>query len=385
MALLGLLAASLLVGARVGLPDGFDATAPFMVGHSRGMDHELRERGIPLPDELSRSGYDGQWYLAQANDPLLRGVLPTMFDAPRYRSMRVLFPASGWLLAAGQSPATPYALLVVGLLAVALGCACCARIVSAYQRSPWWGVLFVAIPGVLVGVGHGTAEPLALALSALGVGLAMDRRYLLAGLAFAGAGLTKETYLVFALGAALFLALDSRVNGGRWLRSAAALVLPGAATLLAWGAYVYASLPAVVNPHGLFDRFSLPFVGWGEALMTVARGEYPGTNLLTIPNEVVMVATFVVLVAGFAFALWLRQSLLAYLAVGWGLFGLVIAGFLLERYASANRALAPAVLAVGIFLITVRPRRRASTRTEAAPEAVERVRLGRDLRQQPGG
>lgn len=371
VALLGLLIASLLVGARVGLPDELDPTAPFVVGNSRGMDQELRARGVALPAsaELSHTGYDGQWFLGQANDPLLRGEIPTMFDAPRYRSVRVLFPASGWLLAGGQAPATPYALLAVGILAIALGCACVARIVSAYRRSPWWGVLFAAIPGALVGVAYGTAEPLALALSALGVSLALERRYALAGLAFAGAGLTKESYLAFAVGTAVYLAVDSWVRGaggGRWVRPAAAVVLPGAVSLFAWWAYVHSRLPAVDNPHGVFGRFSPPFVGWGEVFGTIARGDYPGGSPLGVPSEAVMVATFAVLVAAAGLALWLRQSLLAYLAFGWALFGLIIAGFLLERYSSANRALAPAVLAAVAFLVTVRLRRRSAT---AAAEA----------------
>src|SRR4030095_15810721 len=50
-------------------------------------------------------------------------------------------------------------------------------------------------------VALGPAEPLGLALVLVGLVLAHEHRALPAGLAFAGAGLAKETYLVFAVAA----------------------------------------------------------------------------------------------------------------------------------------------------------------------------------------
>jgi hypothetical protein len=391
MALLGLLVAGLFSGAGAGLPDEFDATTPFYVGTGQGLGQELRERGVGLPDQLSETGYDGQWFLGQANDPLLRTDLhEDTFDAPRYRAVRGLFPAAGWLLAAGQPAATPYALLVAGMLAFALGSACSARIVSAYGRSPWWGLLFAAVPGSLFGVYYGTAEPLALALAMLGVTLTLDRRYLWAGVAFAGSALTKESYLAFAVGTALFLVVDAVVRGGTakaaargprsWLRPAAAVVLPGAISLFAWYAYVHARIPYFPDPHGTFGRFSAPFEGWGRVLGTIARGDYPGAAVLHLPREAVIAASMAVIAAALVLALWLRQSLLAYLAFGWALFGAIIAEFLLERYTSANRTLAPSVLAAAVFLVTVHWRRaRDQSREPGEPgepgePAVETVR-----------
>lgn len=355
VALLGLLAAAFIVSARVGLPSEAEPLAPFEVGHEWGLHTELAERGVPIPDGLSPIGYDGQWFLGQAYDPLLLTDIPSTFDAPRYRSLRVLMPAAGWLLAAGQPVAVPYALLLLEVLAVGLGVAACARIVTAYGRSQWWGLVFAAIPGVLVGVRYGTAEPLGLALVALGISLVLSRRYAWAGLAFAGAALTKETYLAFAAGAAVYLAVDAYVYGGRWLRPAAELTVPGVAILFSWWAYVEVTLPRDDdNPHGALGRFEAPLQGWGKVLGTIVRGDYPRYHLIGAWSEVVLVATFGLLVAAVAVAAVLRRSLLAYLALGWGLFGLIIAGFLLERFASAQRALAPAVLAAALFLISTR-------------------------------
>ncbi|HEY8472466.1 MAG TPA: hypothetical protein VIL37_07490 [Natronosporangium sp.] len=357
VALVGVLIAGWFVAERVGLPETFEPAAPFVVGTERGYDVELRERGIDLPDQLSVVGYDGQWYLIQANDPLALTDLLDRMDAPRYRALRVLYPALGWLFAAGQAPATPYALLAVGMLAFGFGCAVAGRIVSAYGRSPWWGLLFAAVPGAQIGLGWGTAEPLALALGILGISLVLDRRYLLAGLAFAGSALTKETYLAFAAVTAVFLVVDAIARQAvtrRLLRQLAAIVLPGAVTLFGWWVYVEHTLPWVYNPHGALGRFSLPFVGWFEVLTTIARAEYPNRGLFGIPSEPAMVVSFAVLVAAAGLALWLRQSLLAYHAFAWAMFGLIIAGFLLERYGSAQRTLAPSLLVALLFLVTVR-------------------------------
>src|SRR5262249_56745499 len=101
----------------------------------------------------------------------------------------------------GQWRAVRAALLAVGLLATGLGCAATGGLLAGYRLSRWWGLAFAGIPGAVVGVMFGTAEPLALGLSALGLSLATGRRPLAAGLAFAAAGLAKETYLGFALAA----------------------------------------------------------------------------------------------------------------------------------------------------------------------------------------
>jgi hypothetical protein len=241
----------------------------------------------------------------------------------------------------------------VGILAVGLGCAACARVAAGYRRSPWWGATFALIPGVLVGVGYGTAEPLGVALAALGMSLTLDHRYRWAGLAFAGAALTKETYLGFALATAVFLAVDRYRRHRPWLRPVAAVAVPGVATLLAWWGYVNTVLPPEYNPHSTLGRFSPPLVGWVELLVGMVRGD-SSTRLIPVPfaDQLAMVATFGVLVAGVVLAFRLRQTLPAYLTLGWGLYGLMIAGFLLARFGSAHRALAPAVLAAGLFLVT---------------------------------
>jgi hypothetical protein len=150
--------------------------------------------------------------------------------------------AAAGLLAGGRAGAGPVGLLAVGPLAVALGSAATGRLVAAWGRSPWWGLSFALVPGVVVGVAFATAEPLALALAALGLSLVLDRRPVPAGLAFAGAALTKESYLAFAVAAAAWLAIGGGRRRAR-LAGAAAVVVPGLALLGLWWAYVAWRIP----------------------------------------------------------------------------------------------------------------------------------------------
>ena len=164
-ALAGVAVAGLLVGGVVLVLQfarlGWEPTAPFVVGTSWGLDEELAARHLPVATTPG-NGYDGQWFLGLAYDPLLGERLAASFDMPRYRAGRPLQAVAGWLLAGGQAEAIPVGLLAVGPLAVALGCAATGRLVAAWGRSPWWGLGFALVPGVAVGVAFATAEPLPL-------------------------------------------------------------------------------------------------------------------------------------------------------------------------------------------------------------------------------
>src|SRR5262249_26335544 len=221
---------------------GRDATAPFIVGTSWQLDERLAAQGIPV-SLTPGHGYDGQWYLGLAYDPLLLDGAASTFDMPRYRARRPLASQLGWLLAAGQAPAIPAALLAVGLLATGLGCAAAGRLLAGHGLSRWWGLAFAAVPGGVVGVMFGTAEPVALGLAAVGLSLAGEGRMLAAGMAFAAAGLAKEPYLGFAAAAAGYLLV---AGGGPLLarvRQAAAVLLPGCLAMAGWWTYVAWRLP----------------------------------------------------------------------------------------------------------------------------------------------
>jgi hypothetical protein len=325
---------------------GWEPTAPFVVGTSWRLDEELAARHLHA-QVTPGNGYDGQWYLGLAYDPLLRQGLADGFDMPRYRAGRPLQAMAGWLLAAGRPSAIPFGLLAVGPLAVALGCAGCARLLAAAGRPSWWGLGFALVPGVAVGVMFGTAEPLGLALAVLGLSLVLDGRRPAAGLAFAGAALTKETLLVFAVAAAAWLVVD----GGRGLRSraapAAALLVPGVLALALWWSYVAWQVPASAGYRRAAGAVGWPLAGWAHALGLVARGDYVPDAPVGPLGAVLLVGSL--LLAATAVVLGVRSpTLLGRTGLLLGLYGLLLAGELLARFLSSMRVLAPAVVGAGL-------------------------------------
>jgi hypothetical protein len=364
----GLLLGGVLLGlqfARLGA----DPTAPFFVGTSWHLDEELAARGVRV--RLNRgNGYDGQWFLGLAYDPLLRGHLAAGFDMPRYRAGRPLQAVAGRLLAGGRQEAIPLGLLAVGPLALGLGCAATGRLLAAHGRSRWWGLGFALVPGVVVGVTFATAEPLGLALAALGLSLALDGRLLAAGLGFAGAGLTKESYLAFAAVAALWLALRPGRAARARLAGAAAVLAPGVLALGLWWAYVarmVAASPADARPVAALGP---PLAGWGQALGLVAAGDYVADAPVGPLGPVLLAGSLVLAVAGIVAGLR-RTSLPARAGLLLGLYGLVLSAELLGRFLSSMRALAPTVLAAGLAIVVgpgepVSPGRPAEV-TEPAP------------------
>jgi hypothetical protein len=325
-------------------PTGFSPTGPFQVGEHWGLGEELAARGVTVTTEPG-IGYDGQWYLALAYDPLLlRQDLTRQFDNPRYRAGRPLQGWLGWLLAAGRPGAIPLGLLALGPLAVGVGCAATARILSAFGRSPAWGLGFALVPGVWAGVALATAEPLGLALAALGLSLVLDRRVGLAGLAFAGATLTKETYLAFAVAAGLHLLLDRSAAPPARLRAAALALVPGLAALAGWWLYLVTRVP-VYPDRGWVGVVVLPFTDWPRWIW--ALGHYQAPTVPDAPDRggAMLVAGCLLLIgAGLVVGL-LRRSLPARCGLVFGGYASLLGGVLPTQFFSTLRLLAPCCFA----------------------------------------
>src|SRR4051812_31284800 len=167
----GLVIALILFGLQL-MRLGPDPTSAFFVGQSFGLDGSLAERGVAI-ETTAGTGYDGQWFLGLAYDPLLLGDLTDGFDMPRYRAGRPLMAMTGWLLSGGGLLPIWGGLLAAGPLGAALGSAASARLRAGLGLNRWLGAGFALVPGVAVGVTHVPAEPLGLALAVLGLSLAL--------------------------------------------------------------------------------------------------------------------------------------------------------------------------------------------------------------------
>ncbi|HUS16370.1 MAG TPA: hypothetical protein VM536_15335 [Chloroflexia bacterium] len=207
------------------------------------------------PQRQGTNGYDGQFYFYIAQHPF---HAVAFLDLPSIRLQRIFFPLLIDLVALGQRPLMPYAMLLINWLAVVCGTWLVARLLRRWGRSPWFALSYALAAGIPVALQFDTPEPLAFALVALGVTCwergsspagepppdeaLPDRRaplrvsLLIVGtLAFAAALLTREhtIYFVAAYAAAALLRRDWRQLG-----AAVATLVP----VTIWGAYLSATL-----------------------------------------------------------------------------------------------------------------------------------------------
>ena len=115
-------------------------------------------------------GYDRQFYHYIAHDPLGRTQLPSYIDAPQLRYRRILVPALAYLIAVGQARFIDAAYYTVVLGFVFLGCYWTSCFAVLHRRNPLWGLLFLAVPSVLISIDRMTVD---VALAALCVGVAV--------------------------------------------------------------------------------------------------------------------------------------------------------------------------------------------------------------------
>ena len=131
---------------------------------------------MPTPPELQGAyrfegsrGFDGQFYLIIAMDPLLRRGMDRYVDEPDLRYRRILVPAVAYLLGFGQPAAIVYSYLLVNLGFLFLGTWWMSRHAVLCSLHPARGWLFLLVPGVLISLDRQTVD---MALTALCLGAA---------------------------------------------------------------------------------------------------------------------------------------------------------------------------------------------------------------------
>jgi hypothetical protein len=222
----------------------------------RVLDYGIRHLGDDLP-VVGGWGHDGKWTFVMAMDPLLLNPADhaSIMDYPAYRAQRMLLPllvAPVGLLSG--PPALAWAITLANGLAMGLGVWGTARLAERMGLSPWWGLLFVANPGVWLEFAISGTGIVGLALAVWGIVLALEERHRSAGLLFAAAALARESMLLVALGVAVWLV---------WRRGrSAALPVAGMplAVLGLWWTYVWWRLGEVPAGGGE-TTLALPLVG----------------------------------------------------------------------------------------------------------------------------
>ncbi len=170
-------------------------------------------------------GYDGQFYYRIAIAPLgtSRGL-----DNVAYRYQRIGYPMLARALSVGRNALVPGALVLINIVAVAIGTLVCARFLRANGFHPAYALAWALYAGQVAAFWRDLAEPFAMLLVACALMAVRVDRVPLAGVLLAAAVLTKETALLFAAAVAASYAFRGRAN------SFAVFTVLVAAPYLAW-------------------------------------------------------------------------------------------------------------------------------------------------------
>ena len=219
----------------------------------------------PVPAELAwenvyvfpnSGGYDGQSYHYVAHDPLDRNGIGRGVPDPERRFNRILVPGLAWLLALGHAQWIDRAFVLVNLAFLFLGAHWLALLLTRIGVNPWWAVLYVVTPPVIISLDRMLLD---LALVSLCLGFAV---YCKEGASWKIWAILCAAALCRDSGALLVPALAIYLGAQRQWRRAllfATALIPA----IAWTLYVRAYMPG----GDVFVAGPIPFRGIVDSLL----------------------------------------------------------------------------------------------------------------------
>jgi len=282
-------------------------------------------------------GHDGRFFFVQSNDPWILHPDENIevVDRPLYRSQRMLYP----VLAGGGGLLGPEAIvwgmLIINLIAMALGSWAVAQIAIEMGGSPWWGLAFVLNIGFFSEMNIGAAGVVAGAAAFGSVALWMKDRTGWAVTLMTLAVLSREAMLVAALGTSWYL-----WKRGDRRQAILATAVPATAAAM-WALYIRLRIGGGAGADQV-EEIGLPFVGFAKAY-----GSWLGN-----PVDLVVALAMMLL-----FLLFVRRVLLSGELVGWAFVGFVALAILFTEqvwisYFNITRAIAPVITAFVLLVFT---------------------------------
>lgn len=248
-----LLIPALVVGLFWGLAFDGEITGFFRIGAEFPKSPFLNlETARIVPGEV---GHDGQQFLSIAFDPALQhpGTLEAL-DSPSYRYRRILYPVLGHILALGQVPWVPYALVLINYGAIVAIVYTGSLYLQDQGRNPNAALWLLGIPSMWITLSLGTAELLSSALLLGSLYFYHRRCYGFSAITLGAGCLTRETLLL------VWVALWVAAVWGRIDRAGLfKLGLAGLPCLL-WSFYVEQTLGSGLQ-QGASNNLGLPLVG----------------------------------------------------------------------------------------------------------------------------
>jgi hypothetical protein len=296
-------------------------------------------------------GYDGQFYAQLAVDPLLTDPhLREAVDTVAFRSRRILFSWTAWLLGLGQTRWVIHAYAVQNVLfwiATALLLQHWLPLTNWFNFCRWFGILFSS--GLAVSLARALTDGPALFVMLLGFYFC-DRGWRWAGIATLGvASLGKETSLAAGLGVVdVPPKFPTRFSE---LAAFARTIVPQGIVLVLpmalWMSYVWWRFS--LDGAGGNRAFAAPFVGIASAVPEVFGrfGFYSKAHALSV---VLCLAALVTQIA-FFFTRWQWQSTWWRIGVPYAILGMCMGLAVAESFPlAATRSLLPMLAAFNLSL-----------------------------------
>lgn len=215
-----------------------------------GPSRAFVERDIPDLAPLEGVGHDGQQFYVMARHPFDPDAAGDAIDTPAYRYRRILFPLLAGAVAPGGGRPVIAAFFALSLIGVLLGAAA----LKLMPGGPRWLPVAAALsPAVITSLTLSLSDALGSGLALAAIAAATRRRWALAVLAATAAALTRETFLIVAVGL-LFTPGMPRM----W--RAASLAVPAAA-VGGWLLYLAGRLDTSILEGGS-DQLAIPFTGY---------------------------------------------------------------------------------------------------------------------------
>jgi len=257
VALLGVLAVFAWTTAKVHYTCDGNWTAVFCTGANLPIPPDLRETTYLFPGD----GYDGQFYRYLAHDLFQQKGYFRYIDSPRYRGRRVLISALAWVLAFGQARWVDTSYIVVEMFFFGLGVYWTARILQSRGRSPYWGLLFLVVPGTLATIDRMLLDGPMTAIFAGFIWYLEQRRWGIVWLLCAAALLTRDTGLFLPVAVALDRLLHRDWRRAVWF---CCTVIP----VLAWSYFLSLRVPPE-TPTALTKLLDIPVWGLIERMFAL--------------------------------------------------------------------------------------------------------------------
>lgn len=201
----------------------------------------------------NEGGYDGQYFLSIALDPLLqnKGTIAAL-DNPVYRYRRILYPLLGHLFGFGNPIVIPWIMVAINCIAIVLLVFFVSLIFQVYHHHSWQALFTLAIPGIWLSLTFATADIISSLFLVAAIYYYRTDKPIFTSIALCLGCLTRETLLLAWIAVAIVSIIERKWRVFKCLLWA---LIP----FTLWNTYVLLRLPKVGDavPLGNFDGLFL--------------------------------------------------------------------------------------------------------------------------------